>query len=43
VNTDDNNLIAIPPGATRGEYIDSATVMITVHPKYKYFMPIFNR
>jgi predicted extracellular nuclease len=36
-------LIAIPPGATRGEYIDSATVTIIVHPNYVYFLPLINR
>jgi predicted extracellular nuclease len=35
------DLIAIPPGMVRGEYVDTATVTITVHPKYRYFLPIF--
>jgi len=37
------DLLAIPPGLTRSEYVDSATVTITVHPKYKYYYPTFHR
>jgi predicted extracellular nuclease len=37
------DLLAIPPGMTRGEYVDSATVTITVHPKYKFHFPIFQK
>ncbi len=34
------DLLAIPPGLTRSEYVDTATVTITVHPEYKFFFPI---
>lgn len=34
------DLISFPPGMGRGEYVDTATVTITVHPKYRYFLPI---
>jgi hypothetical protein len=33
------DLVAIPP-IQRSEYVDSATVTITVHPKYKFYFPI---
>jgi hypothetical protein len=31
--------IALPPGGSRSEYVDTATVTITVHPKYQYYFP----
>jgi uncharacterized protein len=34
------DMIALPPGMLRSEYVDTATVTITVHPKYQYFFPI---